>query len=75
MRFKKLIGKIHLWLGLGSGLVVILLGITGCILAFETEIDLHWQPFHFVNVSFIIELRLFLRTNRNEANRFVFAER
>ena len=38
MTFKKAIGKIHLWLGLASGLVVLLLGITGCILAFEMEI-------------------------------------
>ena len=36
--FKKLIGKIHLWLGLTSGLVVFILGITGCIWAFEEEI-------------------------------------
>jgi len=35
---KKVIGKIHLWLGLTAGLVVFLLGVTGCILAFETEI-------------------------------------
>ncbi|HRP58463.1 PepSY-associated TM helix domain-containing protein [Agriterribacter sp.] len=38
MTFKKFIGKIHLWLGLSSGLVVLILGITGCILAFELEI-------------------------------------
>lgn len=38
MTIKKLIGKIHLWLGLSSGLVVLILGITGCILAFELEI-------------------------------------
>lgn len=38
MSFKKIIGKLHLWLGLGSGLVVLFLGITGCILAFEIEI-------------------------------------
>ena len=38
MTIKKFIGKIHLWLGLSSGLVVLLLGITGCILAFEIEI-------------------------------------
>lgn len=38
MTVKKFIGKIHLWLGLGSGLVVLFLGITGCILAFEIEI-------------------------------------
>ncbi len=51
MRFKKLIGKIHLWLGLGSGLVVILLGITGCILAFETEIRSLTEPFRNVKVE------------------------
>ncbi len=38
MSFKKIIGKIHLWLGLTAGLVVLFLGITGCILAFEIEI-------------------------------------
>ncbi|HKO79577.1 MAG TPA: PepSY-associated TM helix domain-containing protein, partial [Chitinophagaceae bacterium] len=38
MTIRKFIGKIHLWLGLSSGLVVLLLGITGCILAFEIEI-------------------------------------
>jgi uncharacterized iron-regulated membrane protein len=38
LTFKKVIGKIHLWLGLTAGLVVFILGITGCILAFETEI-------------------------------------
>ncbi len=38
MTFKKVIGKIHLWLGLVAGLVVLFLGITGCILAFEVEL-------------------------------------
>jgi uncharacterized iron-regulated membrane protein len=33
------IGKIHLWLGLASGLIVVFLGITGCMLAFEREIE------------------------------------
>lgn len=37
---KKVIGKIHLWLGLASGLVVFILGVTGCILVFEEEIRL-----------------------------------
>lgn len=31
-------GKIHLWLGLSSGLVVFILGITGCLYAFIDEI-------------------------------------
>lgn len=47
MSFKKLIGKIHLWLGLTSGLLVLFLGITGCILAFESEIEDLTQPYRF----------------------------
>ncbi|MEM6845014.1 MAG: PepSY-associated TM helix domain-containing protein [Bacteroidota bacterium] len=38
-RFKKYIGQLHLWLGLASGIIVFMLGITGCILAFEDEIS------------------------------------
>lgn len=48
MTIKKAIGKIHLWLGLGSGLIVCFLGITGCILAFEQEIEKATQPYRFV---------------------------
>jgi uncharacterized iron-regulated membrane protein len=44
MRFKKLIGKIHLWLGLSSGLLVVFLGITGCMLVFEKEITKLTEP-------------------------------
>lgn len=38
MTFKKIIGKVHLWLGLASGLVVVILGVTGCLYAFQHEI-------------------------------------
>ncbi|MEO0341128.1 MAG: PepSY-associated TM helix domain-containing protein, partial [Bacteroidota bacterium] len=38
MRLKKIIGTIHLWLGLATGLVVFIMGLTGCIMAFEEEI-------------------------------------
>ncbi|UYQ93646.1 PepSY domain-containing protein [Chitinophaga horti] len=38
MSVKKVIGKIHLWLGLVSGLVVFVVALSGCILAFEQEI-------------------------------------
>lgn len=38
MTFKKIIGKIHLWLGLASGIVVFIVAITGAILVFEHEI-------------------------------------
>lgn len=40
LSLKKIIGKIHLWLGLTSGLVVFILGVTGCLLVFEEEIRL-----------------------------------
>jgi uncharacterized iron-regulated membrane protein len=38
LQFKKTIGLIHLWLGLASGLVVFILGITGCIYSFADEL-------------------------------------
>ncbi len=51
MTAKKIIGRIHLWLGLTSGLLVVFLGITGCILAFETEIRSVTEPFRCVAVE------------------------
>lgn len=51
MTIKKLAGKIHLWLGLGSGLLVLFLGITGCLLAFEVEIRSVTEPFRTVKVE------------------------
>jgi uncharacterized iron-regulated membrane protein len=50
-RFKYWIGQIHLWLGLTSGLFVCFLGITGCILAFETEIENDTQSYRFVEAE------------------------
>lgn len=47
VRIKKVIGIIHLWLGLASGIIVLFLGITGCILAFEVEIRKLTQPYLF----------------------------
>ncbi|HET9502473.1 MAG TPA: PepSY-associated TM helix domain-containing protein [Hymenobacter sp.] len=38
MTFKKLIGKLHLWLGLASGLIVFIVSITGCLYVFQREI-------------------------------------
>lgn len=32
------IKKVHLWLGLASGLVVFILGVTGCLLVFQPEV-------------------------------------
>lgn len=39
MTVKKLIGKVHLWLGLTSGIVVFIIAITGCLYAFQAEIS------------------------------------
>lgn len=51
MNLKKIIGQIHLWLGLASGLVVFILGITGAIYAFEDEIkDLVYKDRLYVKV-------------------------
>jgi uncharacterized iron-regulated membrane protein len=51
MRLKKIVLRIHLWLGLTSGLIVVLLGITGCILAFENEIRGSTESFRKVEVQ------------------------
>lgn len=48
--FKKNIGKLHLWLGLGSGLVVFIVALTGSLMVFESEIDQFINP-EFYNVS------------------------
>jgi uncharacterized iron-regulated membrane protein len=48
MKLKKSIGKIHLWLGLSSGLLVFIIAITGCIYAFQAEIQDLTQPYRFV---------------------------
>lgn len=49
--FRIWVGKLHLWLGLASGIIVCFLGITGCILAFEQEIRNATEPYRFVQVE------------------------
>lgn len=51
MTVKKIAGKLHLWLGLSSGLIVCFLGITGCILAFQREIENSTQSYRFVEAQ------------------------
>lgn len=56
MTFKKIIGKVHLWLGLISGLLVFIIAITGCLYAFKDEIQNTTETFRFVqsqNKSFL----------------------
>lgn len=50
--FKKNIGLLHLWLGLGSGLIVFIAALTGSILVFEKEIDKAIHP-EYYNVTTI----------------------
>jgi len=51
MTVKKVIVQLHLWLGFTSGLVVLFLGITGCILAFEHEIRSVTESYQYVEVE------------------------
>jgi len=46
--FKKAIGKIHLWLGLSSGIIVFIIAITGCLYAFQEEIQNITEDYRFV---------------------------
>ncbi|HEX7014162.1 MAG TPA: PepSY-associated TM helix domain-containing protein [Cyclobacteriaceae bacterium] len=48
MTIRKAVAKIHLWLGLASGPVVFVVAVTGCLYAFQKEIQDWTQPFRFV---------------------------
>lgn len=48
MTIKKAVGKLHLWLGFTSGLLVFIIAVTGCIYAFQKEIQDLTQDFRFV---------------------------
>ncbi|RAK68062.1 PepSY-associated TM helix domain-containing protein [Hymenobacter edaphi] len=49
--FKKAIGKLHLWLGLASGLVVFIVSITGAIFTFQDDIRDLTEPWRKVPVQ------------------------
>jgi uncharacterized iron-regulated membrane protein len=38
MTFRKLVGKLHLWLGLASGLIVLIVSLSGAVFVFQDEI-------------------------------------
>lgn len=44
MTFRKVNNWLHLWLGLGSGIIVFIVCITGCIWVFNEEIDVLLAP-------------------------------
>lgn len=47
--FKKINAWLHLWLGLASGIIVVIVSLTGCILVFESEIK------DILNTGFSVE--------------------
>ena len=47
-RFKKTIRNIHLWLGLASGIIVFIIALTGCLYAFQEEIQDITEEYRFV---------------------------
>lgn len=50
MSLKKFIHNLHLWLGLGSGLVVFIVGLTGCLYVFIAEVESVTAPYKRVPV-------------------------
>lgn len=48
MNIKKTVRKIHLWLGLASGIIVFIVAITGCLYAFQEEILNITEEYRFV---------------------------
>lgn len=43
MTFRKVIQRLHLWLGFASGILLFLVALTGCVLAFEDELRYTFQ--------------------------------
>jgi len=46
--FKRISAWLHLWLGIGSGLIVMIVGLTGCMYVFEHEIKDFMEDWRFV---------------------------
>jgi len=42
MTARRILLTLHLWLGLAAGIFLIVLGLTGSVIAFENDID-HWM--------------------------------
>ncbi|GAA4493665.1 PepSY-associated TM helix domain-containing protein [Hymenobacter ginsengisoli] len=51
MTFRKAIGKLHLWLGLASGLIVLIVSLSGAVFVFQDEIRDLTQPWRKVAVQ------------------------
>lgn len=46
--FKRVMAWLHLWLGLASGIIVVIVSLTGCIYVFENEIKDYIEDWRFV---------------------------
>lgn len=46
--FKRVMAWLHLWLGLASGIIVVIVSLTGCIYVFESEIKDFIEDWRFV---------------------------
>jgi len=51
MTFRKAIGKLHLWLGLASGLIVLIVSLSGAMFVFQDELRDLTQPWRRVAVQ------------------------
>ncbi len=51
MTFRKAIGKLHLWLGLASGLIVLIVSLSGAVFVFQDEIRDLTQPWRKIEVQ------------------------
>lgn len=51
MNLKKTVRKIHLWLGLATGIIVFIISITGCLYAFQKEISDLIEDYRFVEAQ------------------------
>jgi len=63
--FKKWTGRLHLWLGLSSGIVVFIVAVTGCIFAFQDEIQdfvYDWRKVPVEERQFVAPSLLFEKT-------------
>lgn len=49
--FRRINDWLHLWLGLASGIVIVIVAITGCIYVFEREIRSVTEPWQFVKAE------------------------
>lgn len=49
--FRRLVGWLHLWLGLGSGLVIFIVCLTGALYTFQKEVNDTLEPWRFVEAQ------------------------